>query len=159
MKLESKEQPLKVDAIQRSGGRWSVQLDAAHEAAFPADIFPDYASFVNAPGTPMKDEPRTHIRLLGHDGADTEAPDSFVLKHYKYPLRAQFRTWYIRSKAHCEFDTLKYCIASGLPAVTPVACGVERTRAGSVKSCFIVTRSTPLSRLFSGHQYTVLQRQ
>jgi len=141
MNLESKQPQPAVETIRRSGGRWSVRLDAAHEAAFPADLFPDYASFVNAPGTPMKDEPRTLIRLLRRDGADTDTPDpSFVLKHYKYPLRSQFRTWYIRSKAHCEFDTLKYCIVFVLPAVTPVACGVERTRAGSVKSCFIVTR-------------------
>ena len=138
---EPSEQAPTVDLGRRSDRRWSVQLDTAHEKAFPPDLYPDYASFVNAPGTLMKDEPRTIIRLLRHEEAPAEArPPSFVLKHYRYPIVAQFRTWYLRSKAHREFDTLKYCIASGLPAVTPVACGVERTPAGSVKSCFIVTR-------------------
>ena len=136
-----KEQPPIADLTRRSDRRWSVQLDAAHDQAFPPDLYPDYASFVNAPGTLMKDEPRTIIRLLRHEEADAEAHrPSFVLKHYKYPVMSQFRTWYLRSKAHREFDTLKYCMASGLPVVVPVACGVERTRAGSVKSCFIVTR-------------------
>ena len=137
---EPKEQPPTTNFIRRSNRLWSVQLDAAHEGSFPDELFPDYASFVNMPGILMKDEPRTVIRHLRHEGQDAGAAGpSFVLKHYRYPLTSRFRTWHLRSKAHREFDTLKYCIASGIPAITPVACGVKRTHAGSVKSCFIVT--------------------
>ena len=49
MNLESKQPQPAVETIRRSGGRWSVRLDAAHEEAFPADLFPDDASFVDAP--------------------------------------------------------------------------------------------------------------
>ncbi len=136
-----KEQARPLALSRRSDGRWSIELNASYEGAFPISRFPDYGSFVNAPGALLKDEPRTVLRVLERGGQPGDAPaPSFVLKHYTYPLASQFRTWYRGSKAHREFDALGYCRALGLPAVEPVACGVERTRFGSVQSCFLLTR-------------------
>lgn len=139
--LNLKEQARPFALSRRSDGRWSIELNASYEEVFPISRFPDYGSFVNAPGALLKDEPRTVLRVLERGGGPGDAPaPSFVLKHYTYPLASQLRTWYLDSKAHREFAALGYCRALGIPVVEPVACGVERTRFGSVQSCFLVTR-------------------
>ena len=113
-----------------------------YEGYFPAIEYPDYHSFLNADGEPVKAERRTRIVILRKrvSGAAQEAACSFVLKIYHYPLLPRIRTGLRISKAEQEFNSLRYLNEQEVPAAEAVAFGVERTRLGFVRSCFIITR-------------------
>jgi len=109
---------------------------------FPAHEFSYYRDFFGLPGETLKQERRTHVVLVRRtvmDEADKHAC-LFVVKCHRYPILPRLRTGFRISKAENEFKSLLYLRSAGVPAVEPVAFGVERTAAGLVRSCFIVTR-------------------
>jgi Lipopolysaccharide kinase (Kdo/WaaP) family len=109
---------------------------------FPATEYDSYDAFLNADGNPVKSEPRTRVVILQRraNRSPKEALSSFVLKIYRYPLLPRIRTGFRISKAEQEFHSLCYLNKQGVQAVEPVAFGVERTRLGFVRSCFVITR-------------------
>jgi hypothetical protein len=111
------------------------------EDCFPASEYASYDAFLNADGEPAKSEPRTRIVILRRraNGPREEAIRSFVLKIYHYPLLPRIRTGFRISKAEQEFNSLRYLNRQGVPAAESVAFGVERTRLGFVRSCFVIT--------------------
>jgi hypothetical protein len=114
----------------------------SYECYFPESEYPSYDAFLNTDGELVKSERRTRIIILQRraSGAAQEASRSFVLKIYHYPLLPRIRTGLRISKAEQEFNSLRYLNQQGLPAAEPVAFGVERTRLGFVRSCFVITR-------------------
>jgi hypothetical protein len=113
----------------------------SYECYFPASEYPSYDAFLNADGEPVKSERRTRIVLLRRQakGRQEESMRSFVLKIYHYPLLPRIRTGLRISKAEHEFNSLRYLNQQGVPAAEAVAFGVERTRLGFVRSCFVIT--------------------
>lgn len=109
---------------------------------FPAIEYASYDAFLNAEGEPVKSERRTRVVILRRrtNRPQEEAIRSFVLKIYRYPLLPRIRTGLHISKAEQEFHSLYYLNQQGVRAAEPVAFGVERTRLGFVRSCFIITR-------------------
>jgi Lipopolysaccharide kinase (Kdo/WaaP) family len=112
-----------------------------YERYFPGIEYPDYHAFLNAEGESFKSERRTRIVILRRpaSGAPKEAIRSFVLKIYYYPLLPRIRTGFRISKAEQEFNSLRYLNQQGVSAAEPAAVGVERTRLGFVRSCFVIT--------------------
>jgi hypothetical protein len=112
-----------------------------YQPYFPAAESPGYDAFLNADGDPVKSEPRTRIVLLRRQATGTweKTMRSFVLKIYRYPFLPRIRTGFRISKAEREFNGLRYINQQGVPAAEPVAFGVERTRLGFVRSCFVIT--------------------
>jgi hypothetical protein len=108
---------------------------------FPAIEYSSYDAFLNADGEPVKSEPRTRVVILRRvaNRPQKESIRSFVLKIYHYPLLPRIRTGLRISKAEQEFNSLRYLNRQGVPAAQPVAFGVERTRLGFVRSCFVIT--------------------
>ena len=119
--------------------RFSVR--ASYECYFPGSEYPSYDAFLNADGEPVKSEPRTRIVILRRprSRSQDEAVRSFVLKIYHYPLLPRIRTGLRISKAEQEFNSLLYLNQRGVSATEAVAFGVERTRLGFVRSCFVIT--------------------
>ena len=113
----------------------------SYEDYFPATEYASYDAFLNADGEPVKSEPRTRVVILRRvvKGPQEESIRSFVLKIYHYPLLPRIRTGLRISKAEQEFNSLRYLNRQGVPAAEPVAFGVERTRLGFVRSCFVIT--------------------
>ena len=111
------------------------------ESYFPAAEYASYDAFLNADGEPVKSEPRTSIVILRRrpSGQQEKPTRSFVLKIYRYPFLPRIRTGLRISKAEQEFNSLRYINQQGVPAAEPVAFGVERTRLGFVRSCFVLT--------------------
>lgn len=127
--------------LWQTGPHWRVDIDPSYENTLSRERFGTYQSFISAPGRILKEEDRTIItRVDGAAEAKGGESPSFVIKHYLYPPRSQMRTWHRWSKAHREFAALSYVRRLGVPALEPIACGVKRTRLGSVASCFLVTR-------------------
>jgi hypothetical protein len=114
----------------------------SYECYFSGIEYASYDAFLNAHGEPVKSEPRTRIVILRRpaNGPQEGAIRSFVLKIYHYPLVPRIRTGLRISKAEQEFYSLRYLNQQGVPAAEPVAFGVERTRLGFVRSCFVITR-------------------
>ena len=121
--------------------RRSFLVCQSYEGYFPASEYASYDAFLNADGEPVKSEPRTRVVILrrGANGPQKESIRSFVLKIYHYPLLPRIRTGLRISKAEQEFNSLHYLNRQGVPAAEPVAFGVERTRLGFVRSCFVIT--------------------
>jgi hypothetical protein len=121
--------------------RQPVFVRPAYQRYFPAVEYPNYHAFLNADGEPVKSERRTRIVILRKraSGAAPEALRSFVLKIYHYPLLPRIRTGLRISKAEQEFNSLRYLNQQGVSAAEAVAFGVERTRLGFVRSCFVIT--------------------
>jgi len=119
-----------------------VVIDNRYEHSFPRAEFSNYDAFLAAAGEVFKSEFRTKIVIIRRstDKADGGTPHSFVLKIYYYPPIPGIRTGLQRSKAEREFYGLRFLAGHGVPTVEPVAFGVERTRLGFVRSCFVVTR-------------------
>ena len=115
---------------------------ASQAGYFPAAEYPSYESFLNAEGELLKSEPRTRVVLLRRpaNGSQEGAWRSFVLKIYRYPFWPRIRTGLRISKAEQEFNSLRYLEQLDVPAAEPVAFGMERTRLGFVRSCFVITR-------------------
>src|SRR5262245_26926426 len=114
----------------------------SYEDYFPAIEYASYDAFLNAEGESVKSEPRTRVVILRRTAKrlPEEAISSFVLKIYRYPLLPRIRTGLRISKAEQEFHGLYYLNQQGVRAAEPVAFGVERTRLGFVRSCFVITR-------------------
>src|SRR5262245_3153237 len=114
----------------------------SYEDYFPAIEYSSYDAFLNAEGEPVKSEPRTRVVILKRQAnrPQEETQGSFVLKIYHYPLLPRIRTGLRISKAEQEFHSLYYLNQQGVRAAEPVAFGVERTRLGFVRSCFVITR-------------------
>ena len=114
----------------------------SYQDYFPATEYASYDAFLNADGNPVKSERRTRVVILQRraNRSQAEALSSFVLKIYRYPLLPRIRTGLRISKAEQEFHSLCYLNKQGVRAVEPVAFGVERTRLGFVRSCFVITR-------------------
>ncbi|HEU4346113.1 MAG TPA: lipopolysaccharide kinase InaA family protein [Candidatus Binatia bacterium] len=112
-----------------------------YRSYFPAAESPGYDAFLNADGDPVKSEPRTRIVIMHRQAAGTweKTMRSFVLKIYRYPFLPRLRTGFRISKAEREFNSLRYINEQGVRAGDPVAFGVERTRLGFVRSCFVIT--------------------
>lgn len=112
-----------------------------YKSYFPATEYTSYEAFLNADGESVKSEPRTRIVILRRraSAAQEKTIRSFVLKIYRYPLLPRIRTGLRISKAEQEFNSLRYLNQLGVPAAKPVAFGVERTRLGLVRSCFLIT--------------------
>src|SRR5262245_14121812 len=108
---------------------------------FPASEYLSYDAFLNADGEAVKSERTTRIVLLQRQakGRQEESMRSFVLKIYHYPLLPRIRTGLRISKAEQEFNSLRYLNQQGVPAAEAVAFGVEQTRLGFVRSCFVIT--------------------
>ncbi len=113
----------------------------AYAASFPAAEYNSYEAFLNVHGESIKSESRTRVVILRRrpSAAPEKTIDSFVLKIYRYPLLPRIRTGFRISKAEQEFNSLSYLNQQGVPAAEPVAFGVERTRLGLVRSCFLIT--------------------
>jgi len=109
---------------------------------FPASEYASYDAYLNAEGEPVKSEPRTRVVILQRraNKQQEETQRSFVLKIYRYPFLPRIRTGLRISKAEQEFHSLYYLNQQGVRAAKPVAFGVERTRLGFVRSCFVITR-------------------
>jgi hypothetical protein len=116
-------------------------LCRSYEDYFPAIEYASYDAFLKADGEPVKSEPRTRIVVLRRRASESqeEAMRLFVLKIYHYPFLPRIRTGLRISKAEQEFNSLRYLNRHALPAAESVAFGVERTRLGFVRSCFIIT--------------------
>src|SRR5262245_33254187 len=114
----------------------------AYRDYFPATEYASYDAFLYAEGEPVKSEARTRVVILRRwaNRPQEEAIRSFVLKIYNYPLLPRIRTGLRISKAKQEFHSLRYLNQQGVQAAEPVAFGVERTRLGFVRSCFVITR-------------------
>ena len=121
--------------------RQRVFIAEAYEGHFPNADYPDYDAFLAAQGESIKSEPRTRVALLRRRKNASPEPTthSFVLKIYRYPLLPRIRTGFRISKAEQEFNSLRYVNEQGVAAAEPVAFGVERTRLGFVRSCFVIT--------------------
>jgi hypothetical protein len=119
--------------------RFSVR--PSYACYFPASEYASYDAFLNTDGEPVKSEPRTRIVILRRraSGSQEEGVRSFVLKIYYYPLLPRIRTGLRISKGEQEFNSLLYLNQLGVPAAEAVAFGVERTRLGFVRSCFVIT--------------------
>lgn len=113
----------------------------SYEPYFSAAENPGYDAFIDAHGDSVKSEPRTRIVILHRQaiGRREKTTRSFVLKIYRYPFLPRIRTGFRMSKAEREFNGLDYINQQGVPAAVPVAFGVERTRLGFVRSCFVIT--------------------
>jgi Lipopolysaccharide kinase (Kdo/WaaP) family len=136
-------QPTAAESLQSTTGRrrrFFVCQSYAHY--FPAIEYASYDAFLNAEGEPVKSEPRTRVVILKRraNRPREETQASFVLKIYRYPLLPRIRTGLRISKAEQEFHSLYYLNQQGVRAAEPVAFGVERTRLGFVRSCFVITR-------------------
>lgn len=118
-----------------------VLVCRSHEKYFPESEYASYDTFLKADGEPVKSEPRTRIVVLRRRAGESqeEATRLFVLKIYRYPFLPRIRTGLRISKAEQEFNSLRYLNRQGLPAAESVAFGVERTRLGFVRSCFVIT--------------------
>jgi tRNA A-37 threonylcarbamoyl transferase component Bud32 len=112
-----------------------------YESYFPPAEYAGYDAFLNAGGEPVKSERRTRVVLLRRpeNPPREKTMRSFVLKIYRYPFLPRIRTGLRISKAEQEFNSLRFINRQGVPAAEPVAFGVERTRLGFVRSCFIIT--------------------
>jgi Lipopolysaccharide kinase (Kdo/WaaP) family len=113
----------------------------SYEDYFPATEYGSYDAFLSADGEPVKSERRTRVVVLRRrtNARQEESIRSFVLKIYHYPLLPRIRTGLRISKAEQEFNSLRYLNQQGVPAAEPVAFGVEQTRLGFVRSCFVIT--------------------
>lgn len=113
----------------------------SYECYFPASEYTSYDAFLNTEGETFKSEPRTRIVIVRRrsSAAEKETIRSFVLKIYYYPLLPRIRTGLRISKAEQEFNSLHYLHHQGVSATEAVAFGVERTRLGFVRSCFVIT--------------------
>jgi hypothetical protein len=126
-------------------GRRRFLVCQSYDCYFPAIEYVSYDAFLNANGEPVRSDPRTRIVILRRgvnglqNGLQEEAIRSFVLKIYHYPLLPRIRTGLRISKSEQEFNNLRYLNQQGVPAAEPVAFGVERTRLGFVRSCFVIT--------------------
>lgn len=130
--------------VSLRGRNWQVHVDSSYGDARILESCKAYSDFVGLAGTILKDEQRTTISCIhGWAGAADSGPVELVLKSYRYPHPARVRTLWAHSKAQREFQGLHYCRGLGVPAVEPVAWGVERTPAGMVRSCFLITRYVP----------------
>lgn len=138
--------------------RRPVFVRPPYQRYFPAVEYPNYHAFLNADGEPVKSERRTRIVILRKrgSGAAPETLRSFVLKIYHYPLLPRIRTGLRISKAEQEFNSLRYLNQQGVSAAEAVAFGVDRTRLGFVRSCFVITGlvegAVNLSRWRSEHE-------
>jgi hypothetical protein len=123
------------------GDRGHFSVCPSYECYFPASEYSSYKAFLNAQGEPVKSERRTRVLILRRRARGSQETEtrSFVLKIYHYPLPARIRTALRMAKAEQEFDSLRYLNQHGVPAAEPVAFGVERTRLGFVRSCFVIT--------------------
>src|SRR5262245_819054 len=136
-------QSMAAESLQSTTDRWRrFFVCQSYADYFPATEYASYDAFLNADGNPVKSEPRTSVFILQRraDRSQAEALSSFVLKIYRYPLLPRIRTGLRISKAEQEFQSLYYLNQQGVRAVEPVAFGVERTRLGFVRSCFVITR-------------------
>ena len=124
-----------------SNSRRRFFVRKTYEAYFPNAEHADYDAFLNHNGESLKLEPRTRIVLLRRQatGAVGQPSRSFVIKVYLYPLLPRIRTGLRVSKAEQEFNSLSYINQLGVSAAEPVGFGVERTRLGFVRSCFVIT--------------------
>ncbi|MFQ5457003.1 MAG: lipopolysaccharide kinase InaA family protein, partial [Myxococcota bacterium] len=127
--------------LERRGPGWRFTVRGAYARWFPPAEFSDYAACVEARGKPLKSEDRTGVRLLERSAAAGagEQRRSFVFKVYRYPFWPRLRTWLRASKAEQEFRNLLHLQRLGVPAVEPVGFGLERSRIGFVRSCFVIT--------------------
>jgi hypothetical protein len=135
-------QSVTTESPPSASDRWrSFSVRPSYQGYFPASEYPSYDAFLNADGKPVKSESRTRIVVLRRKagGAPQEATRSFVLKIYHYPLLPRIRTGLRISKAEQEFNSLLYLNQRGVSATEAVAFGVERTRLGFVRSCFVIT--------------------
>lgn len=127
--------------VSLSGRHWQVLVDSSCVDARILESYTTYSDFVGLPGTILKDEPRTKILCIQDwPGTGNDEPVELVLKLYRYSHLARVRTICAHSKAQREFEGLHFCRELGVPAVEPVVWGVERTAAGMVRSCFLITR-------------------
>jgi hypothetical protein len=124
----------------RPGQRRRILVRTPYASFFASTKYNDYDGFVNAEGEPLKSEPRTSVVLLRQkSNSGAGQPARFVLKVYRYPLLPRIRTGFQISKAEREFNSLLFIKQLGVQAAEPVAFGVERTRLGFVRSCFVIT--------------------
>jgi tRNA A-37 threonylcarbamoyl transferase component Bud32 len=131
-------------AMPRTGRHWQVVIDPAYDGQRVVEACTSYSDFVTLPGTVLKDERRTRIvRIDGGRAPGSGEPEELVLKCYHYSALAGLRTLCAQSKAQREFNGLRICRGLGIPVVEPVAWGVEHTRTGMVRSCFLITRHVP----------------
>ena len=135
-------QSITTESLRPTIGRGRrVLVCRSYEKYFPAIEYPSYDTFLKANGELIKSEPRTRIVILRRRASESqeEATRLFVLKIYRYPFLPRIRTGLRISKAEQEFNSLRYLNRQGLPAAESVAFGVERTRLGFVRSCFVIT--------------------
>jgi hypothetical protein len=118
-----------------------VFVRKTYESYFSSAEHANYDAFLNQDGESLKSEPRTRIVLLRREAnaAAGQPGRSFVIKIYHYPLLPRIRTGLRISKAEQEFNSLCYMNELGVSAAEPVGYGVERTRLGFVRSCFVIT--------------------
>ncbi|MDP3939187.1 MAG: lipopolysaccharide kinase InaA family protein [Deltaproteobacteria bacterium] len=122
------------------GKGWRVAFRKEFSAYFPATLFADYAAFVGARGKVLKLERRTRIVLLRLAVGAAEADEQrFILKEYRFPFAPRIRTWLRIAKAEQEFNGLLHLHRLGVQAVEPVGFGLQRSRFGFVRSCFLMT--------------------
>jgi hypothetical protein len=143
------------------GARYRVAVRERFARYFPTSRFPDYRALFGAAGEAIKTEARTRVALLTARARE-ERPDdakAFVLKCYSYPFLPRIRTGFSTAKAEREFKNLLTLGRYGVLAVEPVAFGVERTRVGFVRSCFLITRFVEASENLTSQAYISLSRQ
>lgn len=125
----------------QGGARYRVAVRERFARYFPAWRFSDYPALYGAAGEAIKTEPRTRVALLTARAREDRPDDAtkFVLKCYSYPFLPRIRTGFRTARAEQEFKNLLTLARLGVPAIEPVAFGVERTRLGFVRSCFLIT--------------------
>ena len=126
-------------ATRGTGWRFVIRREFA--PYFPLSEFRDYAAFQGLSETVLKSERRTRVVLLRRreNGEGARGEQSFVLKEYRYTFAPRLRTWLRISKAEQEFNSLLRLRALGVSAVEPAAFGLQRSRLGFVRSCFVAT--------------------
>jgi hypothetical protein len=143
------------------GARYRVAVRERFTRYFPASRFPDYPALFGAAGEAIKTEERTRVALLTARAWE-ERPDdakAFVLKCYSYPFLPRIRTGFRTAKAEQEFKNLLTLGRQGVLAAEPVAFGVERTRLGFVRSCFLITTFVEATANLASQAYISLSRQ
>jgi hypothetical protein len=143
------------------GARYHVAVRERFARYFPASRFPDYPALFGAAGEAIKTEARTRVALLTARARE-ERPDdakAFVLKCYSYPFLPRIRTGFRNAKAEQEFKNLLTLGRLGVLAAEPVAFGVERTRLGFVRSCFLITTFVEATANLASQAYISLSQQ
>ena len=134
-------QPAESVRVARGNG-WRCSVRAPFLEDFSAARFANMGDFLAAQGKVIKQDHRSGVILLEGPGGGRPADPSraFVLKVYRYRSGRAVRTLLRRSRGENEFLNLLHLRALGVPAVEPVAWGVERNLWGMVRSSFVITR-------------------